>query len=105
MGGQWKGGYRDFGLDVDGVGYAVNDYNRSLIEDVMPQVDELKQKIINGEIVVPTNNEELQTFQLHFSQLGLTGYLAGSPFFCQCYNEKAECQVSYKQIVVSAIIL
>jgi len=64
MEGQWKGGYRDFGLDVDGVGYAVNDYNKSLIEDVMPQVDELKQKIINGEIVVPTNNEELQTFQL-----------------------------------------
>lgn len=62
--GNFKGGYVEFGLAEDGVGYALNDYNKSLIEDVTAKVDELKQKVISGEIKVPTSNAELANFQL-----------------------------------------
>jgi basic membrane protein A len=64
MNGNWQGGIRNFGLKENGVGYAVNDYNKSLLESVTPKVEELQQKIINGEIVVPASNAELANFQL-----------------------------------------
>ncbi|QIA27224.1 BMP family ABC transporter substrate-binding protein [Thermaerobacter sp. PB12/4term] len=49
----FKAGLHAYGLKEDGVGYAVNDKNRSLIEDITAQLDELKEKIISGEIQVP----------------------------------------------------
>lgn len=49
----YQGGFREYGLQEDGVGYAVNDHNRSMMEDITAQLDELKQKIIDGEIQVP----------------------------------------------------
>jgi basic membrane protein A len=51
--GQFKGGLHVFGLDNEGIGYALDDYNRSLIPpDVLTQVDAAKQKIIAGQIKV-----------------------------------------------------
>ncbi|MDR5683908.1 MAG: BMP family protein [Armatimonadota bacterium] len=60
--GQFKGGYRNFGLADDGVGYAENDYNRDMIADIKPRLEELKQKIVAGEIRVPSTRQELEEF-------------------------------------------
>jgi basic membrane protein A len=52
--GSFKGGLREFGLAEDGVGYAVDEYNESLISDEMrARVEGAKAAIIAGEIVVP----------------------------------------------------
>jgi basic membrane protein A len=51
--GRFKGGFHVFGLDKDGVAYALDQYNRELIaEEVLTRVNEAKEKIIIGEIKV-----------------------------------------------------
>ena len=60
--GKFKGGYHVFGLAEDGVGYAVNQYNKDLISDIMPKLDELKEKIIKGEIKVPADKAQYEEF-------------------------------------------
>ena len=53
MGGEFKGGFHVFGLKEDGVGYALDEFNRDLISpDTLKEVEAAKQKIINGEIKV-----------------------------------------------------
>jgi basic membrane protein A len=49
-----KGGIKTFGLKEGGIDYAQNQYNKELLGDIPATLDELKQKIINGEIKVPT---------------------------------------------------
>ncbi|MFV0388135.1 MAG: BMP family protein [Pyrinomonadaceae bacterium] len=51
--GNFKGGLHIFGLDKDGVGYSLDEYNKNLIpQDVLDKVEVAKKKIISGEIVV-----------------------------------------------------
>ena len=51
--GKFKGGVHAFGLKEDGVGYVYNDKNKALIgEETYKKVEELKAKIISGEIKV-----------------------------------------------------
>lgn len=53
--GKFEGGIREFGLAEDGVGYVYDDNNKARIpEDVVTKVNELRQKIISGEIKVPS---------------------------------------------------
>ena len=53
LGGQFKGGFHTFGLDKDGVAYAMDDNNKSLISpEILQTVEEAKGKIIGGEIKV-----------------------------------------------------
>jgi basic membrane protein A len=50
---RFQGGLHVFGLDKDGVAFALDQYNRDLISpDVLQQVDVAKQKIVRGEIKV-----------------------------------------------------
>ena len=49
-----KGGIQTFGLKEGGIDYAQNQYNKQLLGDIPTTLDELKQKIIDGEIKVPT---------------------------------------------------
>ena len=53
--GSFKGGtVHYYGLKEGGVDAAMDEYNKGLIpDDVLKQVDELRQKVISGEIVVP----------------------------------------------------
>lgn len=60
--GQYKGGYKNFGLAEGGVGYAENDYNKDMIADIKDRLEDLKQKIVAGEIKVPASKAELDTF-------------------------------------------
>jgi basic membrane protein A len=51
--GRFKGGLHEFGLADDGVGYALDEHNRELITpEMLERVEELKAKIVAGEIKV-----------------------------------------------------
>jgi basic membrane protein A len=51
--GNFKGGFHVFGLDKDGVAYALDEHNKNLIsEEILKRVEEAKGKIIAGEIKV-----------------------------------------------------
>jgi basic membrane protein A and related proteins len=54
VGGTVPGGFRVFGLKEGGIDYAQNEYNKELLGDIPTTLDELKQKIADGEIKVPT---------------------------------------------------
>ena len=50
---QFKGGIHVYGLDNEGIGYALDQYNEKLIpKSVIAEVEAAKQKIIRGEIKV-----------------------------------------------------
>jgi basic membrane protein A and related proteins len=53
VGGTVPGGFRTFGLKEGGIDYAQNEYNKELLGDIPTTLDELKQKIADGEIKVP----------------------------------------------------
>lgn len=51
--GTFKGSIHVYGLEIDGVGYALDEYNRDLIpSDVISRIEEIKREIINGRIKV-----------------------------------------------------
>ena len=51
--GKFTGGIHLFGLDNDGIGYALDDYNRDLIpQSVIDEVERAKKEIIEGRIKV-----------------------------------------------------
>ncbi len=51
--GKFKGGFTVFGLDKDGVAYALDENNKNLIsKETLEKVEEAKKKIIAGEIEV-----------------------------------------------------
>jgi basic membrane protein A and related proteins len=51
--GSLKGGIQTFGLKDGGIDYAKNQFNTELLGDIPTTLDDLKQKIISGEITVP----------------------------------------------------
>jgi basic membrane protein A and related proteins len=53
VGGTVAGGFRVFGLKEGGIDYAQNEYNKELLGDIPTTLDDLKQKIADGEIKVP----------------------------------------------------
>lgn len=59
-----KGTEMVFGLKENGVGVAENT-SKHVSEDILKQIEDLKQKIINGEIKVPTTVEEAKSFKLN----------------------------------------
>ncbi len=51
--GNFQAGFHVYGLDKDGVGYSLDDFNKPLIKpEVLQDVEAARQKIINGEIKV-----------------------------------------------------
>jgi basic membrane protein A and related proteins len=52
--GSLKGGSQSLGIKEGGIDYAQNQYNKDLLGDIPTTLDELKQKIISGEIKAPT---------------------------------------------------
>ena len=51
--GRFTGGFHVYGLESDGVGYVVDDFNRALVSpDAIAAAEEAKKKIIGGEIKV-----------------------------------------------------
>ena len=60
--GEVAGGYRAFGLVDNGVGYAVNEFNESKLTSVVKDVEEAKEKIIAGEIIVPDDDAKVEAW-------------------------------------------
>jgi basic membrane protein A len=53
--GTYQGGLTEFGLAEDGVGFAVDQYNESLItEEMLETVERARTEIVEGRIDVPT---------------------------------------------------
>lgn len=53
LGGKFEGGFHSFGLDKDGVGYAMDEHNKAIIsDDIVKRVEDAKAKIGRGEITV-----------------------------------------------------
>lgn len=51
--GRFDGGFHVFGLDKDGVGYAMDDFNKPFIsQEILDRVEASKKKIVAGEIKV-----------------------------------------------------
>ena len=51
--GTFKGGRHVYGLEIDGVGYALDEYNRDLIPpEVIERIGQIKQDIVSGRIQV-----------------------------------------------------
>ncbi len=57
----FKGGYVAFDLKSDGVGYATSNAE-ALTADIATRVDEIKAKIVGGEIVVPATPADADAF-------------------------------------------
>jgi basic membrane protein A len=57
---KFKGGYQEFGLKDNGVTYAENEYNKTLIGDIKSKLEEIKAKIVSGEIKVPTTRKDVK---------------------------------------------
>lgn len=53
------GGYITLGLAEGGVDFAVNEFNSELVAPYVPQLDELRQMVIDGEIPVPDHEDQL----------------------------------------------
>lgn len=62
LNGKYKAGVQSFGLKENGVGYAVNQYNKAMIADIVPRLEALKKAIIAGKIVVPDDKKKLAEF-------------------------------------------
>ncbi len=53
------GGYKTFSLANDGVGYAINQYNKARLQPIVAKLEDLKKKIIAGQIQVPDDDAKV----------------------------------------------
>jgi len=60
--GKYKAGVQEFGLKENGVGYAVNKFNKAQIASLQPKLEALRKDIIAGKIKVPSTKAELDAF-------------------------------------------
>jgi basic membrane protein A len=63
-GGNVPGGYHEFNLADEGVGIAVNEFNEARLAPFLGQIEELKEMIITGKIVVPGHDSEVREWAL-----------------------------------------
>ncbi len=61
--GKFAGGYISYGLKENGVAIAVNDFNKDKLSGILDKINDLSQKIVNGEITVPDNDTKLPDFE------------------------------------------
>jgi basic membrane protein A len=53
VGGNFKGGFHVFGLESDGVGYSMDQFNKDLVSpEALAEAEAAKKKIIAGQIKV-----------------------------------------------------
>ena len=51
--GTWQGGFKILGLAEDGVGFALDEYNRDLVSaDMEMKIETARQDIISGKVMV-----------------------------------------------------
>lgn len=60
--GKVDGGYKILSLAVDGVGIAINQYNKDYLSPYLSRIEEIKKQIIQGEIIVPLDDAGTKKF-------------------------------------------
>lgn len=56
----FRGGYQEYGLKENGVNYADNEYNRAIVAPFKSKLEEIKNRILAGDIKVPISRKELK---------------------------------------------
>ncbi|MCU0521898.1 MAG: BMP family ABC transporter substrate-binding protein, partial [Anaerolineae bacterium] len=56
----WVPGYHPLGLADGAVGYALADSNIAVPDDIVQQVEDMKAKVISGELVIPSEIRRLR---------------------------------------------
>ncbi len=59
----------ELGLKDEGIGYTIEGSNIKISEDIIKKVDDLKQKVIKGEIVPPLAMNDIDAFIKHYGTL------------------------------------
>lgn len=59
---KFEAGWHQLGLKENAVGYTLQDSKVAVPEDVVKKVEEMKQKVISGELVPPSTLEEVDAF-------------------------------------------
>ncbi|MDR7450242.1 MAG: BMP family ABC transporter substrate-binding protein [Armatimonadota bacterium] len=60
--GTLSGGCRHYGLAGEGITYAENDFNTEMLAEIKPVLEELRARIVDGRIAVPTTRAALDAF-------------------------------------------
>lgn len=58
----WVSGYHPLGLAEGAVGYALADSNIAVSDDIVQQVEDMKAKVISGDLVIPSEIEAVDAF-------------------------------------------
>ena len=58
--GTFKGGYQEFGIKENGIGYADNEYNRAMIAPFKSKLEEIRNRILAGDIKAPISRKEIK---------------------------------------------
>lgn len=63
LNGEFPGGEQlEFGIEEDGIGFATTNSD-AMTEDIINTVNEWKDKILNGDVIVPATHDELKKFE------------------------------------------
>ena len=57
---KFSGGYYEFGIGENGVGYADNEYNRGIVAPYKSKLEEIKNRILAGDIKVPASRKDIK---------------------------------------------
>ena len=60
--GKFSQGKNILGLKEDGVGYTTEGSNIKVPQEIIDEVEKIKQKIINGELLIPDKPENVDEF-------------------------------------------
>ena len=60
--GTWEPGLMTIGMKNGGTGYTTEGSNVKVPDEIIEAVEEIKQKVIDGELVLPSTREELEEF-------------------------------------------
>lgn len=56
------GGISELGLKDEGIGYTIDGTNIKISEEIIKKVEELKEKVVKGELVLPKTVEDVEAF-------------------------------------------
>jgi basic membrane protein A and related proteins len=62
MNGKWEGGYHQLGLKENAVGYTFDQSNVQVPKEIKDKMEEMKAKVISGELVIPDKLEDVDAF-------------------------------------------
>ena len=57
---KFNGGYQEFGVRENGVGYSDNEYNRAIVAPFKSKLEEIRNRILAGDIKIPINRKDLK---------------------------------------------